>query len=253
MTNTAQNLKSRIKMTTNKEIVKYNLDGSIKRTHPNKQKGTSSEVYAFSTKEDIDAMLNVLNTHIQNASTLKKKQAATRNKLLFILGVNLGIRASDLRSVRWSFFLYDIESLCFKDYYTIMPKKTANKSKYVTLYFNEAVKNAIKEYVLKYPIDDIDGYLFTSQKGDNEAIEERTICKIIKNTAAEAGIKQNIGSHSLRKTFGFWIWHNAEDKNHALCVLQMIFNHSSPATTAKYIGITAMEIEDTFNSISLGI
>lgn len=253
MTNTAQDFKPRIKMTTNKEIVKYNLDGSVKKTHSNRQKGVSSEVYAFNTQEDINNMINVLNEHIFYASTSKKKKSAARNKLLFILGINLGIRASDLRSVRWSFFFDDINSLCFKDCYTIMPKKTANKSKYVTLYFNKAVKTAIMEYVSEYPIDSIDDYLFTSQKGSDEAIEESSIWRIIKATAAEAGIKQNIGSHSLRKTFGYWIWHNAEDKNEALCILQMVFNHSSPATTAKYIGITDGEIKNAFNSIALGI
>lgn len=253
MTNTAQDFRPRIIMTTTNKVIKHNLDGSIKKTHSNRQKGISSEVYAFNTQEDIDAMINVLNENILYASTDQNKLIASRNKLLFILGINLGIRASDLRSVRWSFFFDDINSLCFKDYYTIMPKKTANKSKYVTLYFNEAVKKGIVEYISEYPIKDINDYIFVSRKKDSESIEESSIWRIIKQTAVRAGIKQNIGSHSLRKTFGFWIWHNAEDKNHALCVLQMIFNHSSPATTAKYIGITAMEIEDTFNSISLGI
>ena len=75
---------------------------------------------------------------------------------------------------------------------------------------------------------------------------------IIDKVAKEAGISQNIGSHSLRKTFGYWIWHESEDKNKALVILMKIFNHSDTATTAKYIGITDDEFQDTYDSIDIG-
>ena len=57
----------------------------------------------------------------------------------------------------------------------------------------------------------------------------------------------------MRKTFGYWVWHNASDKEQALVKLQLIFNHSDTRTTAKYIGITDDEISDTYNSIDLGL
>ena len=76
--------------------------------------------------------------------------------------------------------------------------------------------------------------------------------RIISDTAIEAGIEQNIGSHSLRKTFGFWRWHEAEDKDKALVILSKLFNHSSVSMTRKYIGILDEEIEDMFNSVELG-
>lgn len=254
MTNTANVVQSRIIMTSCSDDVKYNLDGSVKRTHTNKVAGISSEVYAFNTGEEIQAMINVLDKHIENIfNTDTQRQIAVRNKLLFILGINLGIRASDLCSLHWNFFFEENDcQLSFREWYTIMPKKTANKRKFVKLFFNDAVKKAIMEYITVYPIKDMNDYLFKSRKGDSY-IEESSIWRIIKATAAEAGIKQNIGSHSLRKTFGYWIWHNAEDKNEALCILQMVFNHSSPATTAKYIGITDGEIKNAFNSIALGM
>ena len=81
----------------------------------------------------------------------------------------------------------------------------------------------------------------------------KSLWRIIKETADEAGIKQNIGSHSLRKTFGFWCWHQAEDKNKALVILQQIFNHSTTQVTSRYIGILDDELEDMFHSIDLGL
>ncbi|MDO4756660.1 MAG: hypothetical protein Q4A54_09960, partial [Parabacteroides sp.] len=56
--------------------------------------------------------------------------------------------------------------------------------------------------------------------------------------------KQNVCSHSLRKTFGFWVYHQAKDKDGALIILQEIFKHSSPAITSRYIGLTDNEISE---------
>lgn len=238
--------------TTDKK--KYNLDGSIKRTHSNKVAGESSEVYAFKTEEEIKAMIDILNNHIEEAVTDNQRQIAFRNKLLFVIGINVGIRASDLRELKWSFFFEEDEegNRAFKDSYKIMPKKTAGKRKYVTLYFNNTVRTIIQQYISEYPVEDLDSYLFSSRKG-TEAICVSSLWRIIKEAAAEAGISQNIGSHSLRKSWGFWCWHKAEDKNKALVILQMCFNHSSTQTTARYIGITDNEISDMYNSIDLGL
>lgn len=235
------------------ENIKRNLNGSVKLTHTNKVAGISSEVFAFTSQKDIAAMIEVFDKHISEAKDNNKRQIAARNKMLFLIGINIGIRASDIRQLRYSFFMdKENDEYIFKDSYTIMPKKTAHKRKFVTLYFNEVVRKAITEYINVYPFSDLEDYLFISRKG-NEAISEASIWRLMNETAIEAGIKQNIGSHSLRKTFGYWIWHNAEDKNKALIILQQIFNHSSPATTSKYIGITQAEIEETFSSISLGM
>lgn len=234
--------------------VKYNKDGSVKKTKCNKVAGQDSEVYAFKTKEEIDAMMAVLDNHIDTATNDNQKQIAYRNKMLFVIGINIGIRGSDLRTLKWSFFFdkRDNGTLKFKTFYVIQPMKQRKQKKFVKLFFNDAVKNAINSYIEKYPIDNLDDYLFTSRKGD-EPIEVSSLWRIVKNTAAEAGIEQNIGSHSLRKTFGFWCWHNSEDKNKALVILQQIFNHSSTQVTSRYIGILDDEIEDMFHSINLGL
>lgn len=232
---------------------KYTKDGVVKRTKCNKVAGKDSEVYAFRTKEEIAAMLNIFDAHIENAVNDNQKQAACRNKLLFIIGINVGIRASDLRTLRWSFFFdKKSEELQFKDFYVLQPIKQRKQKKFVKLFFNQSVKTAINNYIAEYPIENLDDFLFLSRQG-NDPITVQMLWKIIKDAALEAGIRQNIGSHSLRKTFGYWCWHMAEDKNKALVILQQIFNHSSTQTTAKYIGILDDEIEDMFNSIELGL
>lgn len=235
--------------TVEKEI-KYNKDGTVRRVVHNKAAGKESEVYAFKTKEEIKAMIDVFDKHIAEATNKDQRQIACRNKLLFVIGINVGIRASDIVMLRWNFFYNNDGN--FKDFYVIQPVKQRKYKKFVKLFFNDAVKCALNNYVSEYQYKQLDDYVFASRKG-KESMTTQSLWRIIKDAAREAGIEQNIGSHSLRKTFGFWCWHNAEDKNKALVILQQIFNHSSTQITSKYIGILDDEIKYMFNSINLGI
>ena len=230
--------------------VKFNKDGSVDKRHCNKVAGVSSEVYPFTSETEIKAMIDVFDKRIDEAPDENKKQIACRNKMLFLIGINLGIRASDLVTLRYSFFMNNDGS--FKEFYSLQPKKTRKTGKYVKLFFNTTVKKAISDYITAYPIQDMDEYLFKSREGDG-AITAKSLWRIIVDAANDAGFEGNFGTHSLRKTFGYWAWHNAEDKNKALVILQKIFNHSDTATTAKYIGITNDEMSDEFNSLDLGL
>ena len=233
-----------------KQKVKLNKDGTVDKRHSNKVAGQSSEVYPFTSEEEIKAMVEVFNSKIENAPDDDKRWIACRNKMLFLIGINLSLRISDLCSLKYNFFMNNDGT--FKDFYSLQPKKTKKTGKYVKLYFNATVKKAITDYIEEYPIKDMDEYLFKSREGDSY-ITEKSLWKIISKTAEEASIEKNIGTHSLRKTFGYHVWHNAEDKEKVLVMLMAIFNHSSVATTKKYIGILDEEIEDVFNSLNLGL
>lgn len=235
-----------------KPDVRYNRDGSIDKRHPNKIAGVSSEVYPFVSEEEIKAMIDVFNKHIEEAPDMNKRQIASRNKMMFLIGINLSLRASDLCGLSYSFFMNSDGT--FKEFYTLQPKKTKKQKKFVKLYFNQVIKKSITDYLNEYPVENLDEYLFKSrvQKGKGH-ITEHTLWNIISQAAIEAGIERNIGSHSLRKTFGRFVFHNAEDKNKALVILQTIFNHSSPAVTSKYIGLTDDEVSDIFNELNLGL
>ena len=233
------------------QVVDYNNIIAFKpKKKNNKVPGKDAEVYAFKTKEEISSMIKIFDKHISEASNKHQRKIAYRNKMLFVIGINVGIRASDLRTLKWSFF-FD-EQMNFKESYKFVPIKTSKQRKFVKINFNNAVKQMIYLYIKEYPIDNLDSYLFASRKGD-KSVTVDGLRKIIKEAAVEAGIIQNVGSHSLRKTFGFWCWRTASDKNKALVILQQIFNHSSTQTTAKYIGILDEEIKNMFDSIDLGL
>lgn len=233
-----------------KKAVKLNKDGTVNKSRSNKVSGVSSEVYPFTSEAEIKSMIDVFNKRIDEAPDDDKRWIAARNKMLFLIGINLGIRASDLCGLKYNFFMNDDGT--FKDSYSLKPKKTRKTGKFVKLYFNQTVKKAIADYIEEYPVENIDEYIFKSREGDGY-ITPKSLWKIIVNAAKDAGINdKNIGTHSLRKTFGYFVYHNATDKNNALIILQTIFNHSSPAITSKYIGLTDNEISDVFNTLNLG-
>lgn len=227
----------------------FTLTRTVKNNNntSHKQRGVSSEVYAFQTEEELWAMIERFNEKIAEARSEEQKRIQSRNKLLFLIGINVGLRCSDLVSLKWSFF-FD-ENMKLRQGYSLAPKKTKNKI--VKLRFNAAIEKAIMEYIEKYPIRDLNDYVFESRKGEH--LLERCVCRIIKEAAQDVGIERNIGSHSLRKTFGFWCWHNAQDSDKALVILQKIFNHSSTQTTLQYIGVLQQEMDGMYENLDLGI
>lgn len=232
-----------------KPEVRYNKDGTIDKRHSNRVSGVSSTVYPFSV-EEIKAIVNVFDKRIENATNNNQRQIARRNKMLFLISVNVGLRASDLVQLRWSYFYNDNET--FKESYTLQPKKTRRTGKFVKIYFNKTVRKAIESYVDEYPIEDLNNYLFKSRKGDNP-ITERGLWKIIVDVAADAGIEKNVGSHSLRKTWARTIYDNAEDKSDALVMLQECLRHSDSLTTLRYIAIMDEEKRDMYQSVEIGL
>lgn len=233
-----------------KPEVRYNKDGSIDKRRSNKVAGESTEVYPFVSEEEIKAMIDVFDKHIEEATNENKRMIAKRNKMMFLIGINIGLRASDLCCLKWSFFYNEDGS--FKEFYTLMPKKTKKHRKFVKIFFNQTVKKSIENYVSDYPIENMEDYLFKSRKGD-KCITEISLGRIVKDAAKEAGIDKNICSHSLRKTWAYTIWHNAEDKSKALVMLQQCLAHSNSMTTMRYIGILDEEKKDMYESVEIGL
>lgn len=66
--------------------------------------------------------------------------------------------------------------------------------------------------------------------------------------ACELGFE--IGSHSLRKTFGYHAYSNGRGVD--IHTLQKLFNHSSAEVTLAYIGITKEDVANVYDFVTLG-
>ena len=71
--------------------------------------------------------------------------------------------------------------------------------------------------------------------------------RIINNACFQAGITARIGTHTLRKTFGYHFYNKTKD----VALLQCIFNHSAPSVTLAYIGINQDIIDSNLHAFAL--
>lgn len=180
-----------------------------------------------------------------------------RDNMLFIVGINFGLRVSDLRVLRFSNLIND--NCTFKDSFPVFEKKTRNtrarkKNRYITI--NTAVVEAVTLYLENTPNVHLSDYMFRSVSNHggnlNEPLSIKSIDRILKGIAGDLSIAAKISTHSLRKTFGYHQMVMSNNDGRKLLLLQKIFNHSSPAQTLDYIGITGEEIEEAYRQLNLG-
>lgn len=180
-----------------------------------------------------------------------------RDNMLFIVGINFGLRVSDLRVLRFSNLISD--SFMFKESFPVFEKKTRNtrtrkKNRYITI--NNAVVEAVTLFLENTPNVRLSDYMFRSESNNggnmNEPLSIRSIDRILKGIACDLSISAKISTHSLRKTFGYHQMLMSNNDNRKLLLLQKMFNHSSPAQTLDYIGITGEEIEEAYKKLNLG-
>jgi integrase len=153
------------------------------------------------------------------------KQQSQRDLLLFVLGINTGIRVSDLLSLKIS-DVWDGKEI--KEFIYL---NDLNSDENKAFYLNNSVKKELKKYFTQHDFSECD-YLFKSKK-NNQPITRQQAYRIINNAAKEAGIPGKIGTHTLRKTFGY----HAYRKGIAISIIMTIYNHHSSAETLRYLGI----------------
>ena len=178
---------------------------------------------------------------LKQIETIKKllKLRNMRDYCLFVLGINSGLRISDLLKLKIS----DIsERGKIKDRIRLREKKT-NKFKDFPL--SNSTKASLKEYLKTREYNENEP-LFISRKNKGFLLRQQAY-KIINDVAKSVGIKEKIGTHTLRKTFGYHAYNNGYD----ITLIQKLFNHSSPSVTLRYIGITQDEMDNVYLSLEL--
>lgn len=161
---------------------------------------------------------------VEQINQIKKLLAArsSRDYLLFVIGINTGLRINQLLSLRKEDVM---EQDNVRDFLFISSMDEA-------IYLNQNVKTALKRHLaeMKQP----DDYLFASAK-TGKPITRQQAYRIISQAAQQVGIPGKIGTHTLRKTFGY----HAYRRGIAISFLQKRFNHKTRTTTLDYIGVTA--------------
>ena len=157
--------------------------------------------------------------------------------LLFRFGLNTGLRISDIIPVK----IEDIYKSKgeFRDHLILNEKKTGKEKK---IKINTALRKAIDTY-LRNRDGSCSSYLFYSIKGGH--ITRIQAYRVLKQAAEFCGI-ENFGTHSLRKTWGYWTY-KASKFNIGL--IMDTFNHSSPRITLRYIGVNQDQKDELYSLV----
>jgi len=171
------------------------------------------------------------------------KHKNPRDLLMFTMGINTGLRISDILPLK----LGDVKDKKGdpRDYIYLTEQKTHKQRKIV---LNSEVKKALQIYFIKSAKYNLDSHLFTSEKDDrNRPLTKVRAWQLINEWCREVGILERVGTHTLRKTLGYQM----RKSGIAIEVIQEMLGHSSVGVTSRYIGINQEELEKIANEFTL--
>ncbi|WP_346877536.1 site-specific integrase [Clostridium sp. UBA5712] len=156
-----------------------------------------------------------------------------RDYVLFMAGIYLGRRISDLLPLK-------VRDVRGKSHIYIREEKTGKEARILV---NEDLREIFDHYIKgKRDYE----YLFKRSKGKNKPISRQRVWQILNDAAKEFEYKDNIGCHTLRKTFGYWLYEDTKDA----VVIQELLNHRDISITKRYIGVTQDSKDDMVRGLS---
>lgn len=172
---------------------------------------------------DLDIVMDI-------ADYLKSKN--DRDYVMFMFGIYTGLRISDILKFR-------VRDVRDKDAIYIREKKTGKEKRFP---INAELKPIIKEYVNDK--DDYE-YLFKSPRNNNKPITRQQAYNILSDAGKQFGVDK-IGTHTLRKTFGYHMY----QQTHDAVTIKEILNHSDISITLRYIGINQDNKDKAMKNLS---
>ncbi|WP_348623379.1 tyrosine-type recombinase/integrase [Paenibacillus peoriae] len=149
-----------------------------------------------------------------------------RNWMFFVLGINTGLRVSDILPIKVKQVL--------GTHILLIEKKTSKRKR---ILINPKLRADIDFYLTCYEWLGEDDYLFASQT-TGKPITTVQAYRILRQIGDIMGL-EGVGTHTMRKTFGYHFYQRTKD----IATLQLLLNHSTQRMTMLYIGL----IQDTMD------
>lgn len=185
-------------------------------------------------KDDFDEMIRLCLVHRDKAKCENTYFRWYRNYILLLVGVNTGNRITTI-----------IEQIP-RDYiggkYTATEHKTGKRQQFQ---LNPEVYERVKKYIDEFDIG-LNEFMFKSRIDSNAPITREGVWYMMKKLAREANIEYPVGCHSMRKSYGRWMY----DDTHDLLMVQQLLGHDSAETTMRYICLEANEIQEVRTNIA---
>ncbi|MEG1411384.1 MAG: tyrosine-type recombinase/integrase [Terrisporobacter sp.] len=153
-----------------------------------------------------------------------KSNKQDRNLIMILIGIYTGLRISDILALR----VKDVKGKIS------IKKKEEKTKKYKSIAIHKELYKELETYCIGKSNDE---YLIRSREGVNKPISRVQAYRIIKALQYKYRIADNLGCHSLRKTYGYNMY-----KKNDISIVQKSLNHSSQGDTIKYIGVEEEQI-----------
>ena len=169
------------------------------------------------------------------------RRNSLRDEAMFVFGINSALRIGDLLSLKVGNVADGSGKVL--DAVVLNEQKTGKTKQFP---INKSAKRVLIAYLQTRPDSALDEPLFPSRNGGCPLSRWRA--RRILHRAGKAVGLDRIGTHSLRKTFGYHVYRKTGGN---LGLVQKLLNHSSSGDTLRYIGIDVEEMNATYLTLNL--
>lgn len=171
------------------------------------------------------------------------KQHCIRDFLLFITGCNTGLRIGDILRLRVSDLVVG-EKQTIKKHLIVTERKTG---KVRQIAINGTIQRAVKLFISTYH-PETNEFLFISRKGDHVPISTTQAYRLLNDAARACKIDVNFGTHSMRKTWGYFTYIKTGNN---IGLLMDLLGHSSARITLRYIGLNQLQKDAAYMLVEI--
>lgn len=189
------------------------------------------------------------NTEIRGVAEAFGGTFAVRNRGLFMLGVSVGGRISELIALKVDDVWQNgkpVRDLLFDK--NIVKGGEVSRAVPVNVDGREAIEALIAWHAELFGSIDADRPLFPSRKGRGiKSMTRIAAHNALKDAFGAAGLNGKLGTHSLRKSYAQRLYEQTND----IYAVQEMLGHKSVVTTQRYLGVNYASVRDASEAMSI--
>jgi integrase len=160
-----------------------------------------------------------------------------RDLLLFVVGTNSGLRVNDIVHLR----VRQVRDVPEGGVVRLTESKTGKTN---VLVINKAIHRVLHAYLDQAQYEGDDRWLFVTRYGTR--LTSLYAGRLVQSWCKAIGLEGSYGAHTLRKT---WAYHMRVKFKTDWSLITERLNHSNPAITRRYLGITQDEVVTLLQNI----
>lgn len=189
------------------------------------------------------------NAEIRKVSETFDGTYAVRHRSLFMLGVSVGGRISELLALKVGDVWQNnkpVKDLLFDR--NIVKGGEVSRAVPVNADGREAIEALITWHIEQYGDLNEERPLFPSRKGQgSQPMTRISAHRALKPAFEAAGLNGKLGTHSLRKSYAQRLYEQTND----IYAVQEMLGHKSVVTTQRYLGVNYASVRDASEAMSI--